>query len=267
MSIHDKHIVMQDICSVLKVYPKFIRLLIFSEPFNIRRFDMEEKFQYGSEKKKTREFDNEDYENQSIWRARVQLIDLCLSNDFNFFITITFKKDRYDVDAKKKQIQIWLNNQRNQYGPFGYVLVPEFHKDGAVHFHGLFKGYGGVLVDSGKKTDRKQTIYNIASFHGGFTTAVEIDDISKVAGYISKYITKDMLRFKNRQRYFRSNRLLMPFKYSNPLLTEDDIAKFTSLHKGNKTEVLELMGQLPDSDLARITDFGRKRYDDLFVTE
>lgn len=267
MSIHDRHIVMQDIRSVLKVYPKFVRLHMFDEPFNIRRYDMEEKSPYGTEKKKSRKYDSEDYDNQSVYRAKIKLIDLCLSNDFDLFVTMTFKKDRYDVNAKRKQIQIWLNNQRNQYGPFGYVLVPEFHKDGAIHFHGLFMGYKGVLVNSGKKTERGQDIYNISSYQGGFTTAVEIDDIPKVAGYISKYISKEMLTFKNNQRYFRSNGLVLPFKYSNPLLSDEDLSRFTIINDGKNSKVLELIGQLSDADLARITDFGKKRYDDLFVTD
>ena len=34
-----------------------------------------------------------------------------------------------------------FNNYRNRYSPdFRYIVIPEFHKNGAVHFHGMVRG-------------------------------------------------------------------------------------------------------------------------------
>lgn len=268
MSLFDNYIVNQEIKTILKVYPDFVRLYVFEQPLYIRRYDLAEKRKYKGDKKiKYVSEDPEEYERMSRARAKSKIIDLALSNPFDLFTTFTFAKDRQDVDAKKRQIAFWLNNQRNLHGKFGYLMVPEYHSDNeSIHIHGLFYGYNGNLVDSGKKKNGR-TIYNILSFRGGYTTAVKIDDLAKTAGYISKYITKDMPKFKGKQRYWRSNGLKMPLKIINPLLTTDDIELFTSIHKDKKSEVFEVRGQLNDNDLARIADYGKRRYDDLLVAE
>ncbi len=269
MSILDRYIVVQEIRSILKVYPDFIRLYKFAEPKPIVRYDYNERRSYSGEdkKKSTVAIDPEEYERMSLGRAKTKIVDLALSNPFDLFVTFTFKSDRQNVDAKKRQIATWLNNQRNLHGNFGYLLVPEYHKDGvSIHVHGLFMGYKGTLKDSGKK-ENGRTIYNVTSYQGGWTTAVIIDDIAKVAGYISKYITKEMPKFKGKQRYWRSNGLKLPTKIINPLLTTEDMEMFSSIHKGKKVEVLEIRGQLSDVDLERIAGDRSQRYDDLYVAE
>ncbi len=270
MSLLDSYIVNQEIKTVLKVYPDFIRLYQYAQPFYVRRFDFNERRFYDPDKpSKPSAIDPEEYERMSLGRAKTKVIDLALSNPFDMFMTFTFdskKYDRYDVDARKQQLGFWFNNQRNIHGKFGYLVVPEYHKDGALHFHGLFMDYKGNLKDSGIKQNGR-TVYNIASYRGGYTTAVKIDNIAKVAGYIGKYLTKDMPKFKGKQRYWRSNGLKLPLKIINPLLNNEDKELFSSIHKDNHVEIFEIRGQLPDNDLARIADYGKQRYNDLYATE
>jgi hypothetical protein len=159
----------------------------------------------------------------------------------------------------------WLNNQRILHGKFKYLIVPEYHKDNkSLHFHGLFLGYNGNLVDSGR-TKNGRTIYNINSYRAGFTTAVRIDNREKVASYVAKYITKDMPKFRNKQRYWCSNGLKRPLKIVNPKLTEKDKTFFSRVHKDKQKEILEFRGQFSDNDLARIATFGLPREDDLRI--
>lgn len=129
-------------------------------------------------------------------RAKRQVFDLAACNDFDLFITLTLNKekiDRYDYKAAVKKLSQWLDNRVRRKG-LRYVIVPEYHKDGAIHFHGLINSEAVKLVDSGKK-DRKngKHIYNVADWTLGFTTAEYLSgEYAAVCHYISKYVTKQV---------------------------------------------------------------------------
>lgn len=129
-------------------------------------------------------------------RAKRQVFDLAACNDFDLFITLTLspdKIDRYDYKAAVKKLSQWLDNRVRRNGLF-YVLVPEYHKDGAIHFHGLINSAAVKLVDSHHR-DRKngKVIYNVADWTVGFTTAEKLTgDYAAVCHYISKYVTKQV---------------------------------------------------------------------------
>lgn len=266
MSLFDGYVVNQEITNVIKIYPDFIRLYRYINPYSIKRFDYDERRTNYSEKTKIA-VDPEELERKSLSRAKTAVMDMTLCNDFDQFATFTFKNDRQNIDAKKRQMAYWLNNQRILHGNFKYIVVPEFHKDGkSIHFHALLKGYNGNLVNSGIQ-QKGRDIHNITSFRNGFTTLVNIDDLEKVASYISKYLTKEMPKFKNKQRYWCSNGLKRPLKIVNPLLTAQDKLLFESVYLDKQKEILEYRGQLPDSEIARIADYGKRRYDDLSVAE
>ncbi len=279
LSLFDGYVVNQEINQVVKIYPGLVKLFKYHSPFLVRRYDYDERKYYGKKKSKSHSSD-EDSELKSLQRAKTTLIDMTLCNQFDLFTTFTFngneinrKKygytvtDRADADKCKRKMAYWLNNQRILHGNFKYLIVPEYHKDEkALHFHGLFAGYKGHLKDSGKK-QKGRTIFNIRSYRQGHSTAVQIDNLEKVSSYISKYLTKDMPKFKNKQRYWCSNGLKRPLKIVNPLLTEQDKLLFSPVYKDKQKEVFELRGQLPDNDIARIANYGRRRYDDLTVAE
>ncbi|WP_298629113.1 hypothetical protein, partial [uncultured Senegalimassilia sp.] len=87
---------------------------------------------------------------RSLRRAAAKLRDLALSNRFSYFVTLTLdqsKIDRYDMGQITKALNGWLDNHVRRDG-LAYILVPERHKDGAVHFHGFFNDALSV-VDSG----------------------------------------------------------------------------------------------------------------------
>lgn len=126
-------------------------------------------------------------------RAKTKLFDLCLANDFDLFFTLTLnseKIDRYNYKEIVKKLGSYLDNRVRRKG-LKYVIVPETHKDGAYHFHGLCNSEAVRLIDSGKVDKEKRTIFNIADWKLGFTTAVKLSgSYGAVCNYISKYITK-----------------------------------------------------------------------------
>lgn len=127
-------------------------------------------------------------------RARKKLFDLVMCNDFDLFVTLTLdprEVDRYDYSAVVKRLNAWLDNKVRRQG-LRYVLVPELHKDGAIHFHGFINSAAVRLVDSGRKS-KGMTVYNLPDWRLGFTTAMYLyGDKQNAAKYITKYIVKQL---------------------------------------------------------------------------
>lgn len=163
-------------------------------------------------------------------RTKQTIIDLSKNNNWEYFITITFDKekiDRYNYDIITKKLSQKINNIKKSKCPnLSYIIVPELHKDGAFHFHGLFSNVGDLkIIDSGKKS-QNQTIFNLPDFNLGFTSATKVVDTKKVSYYISKYITKELMNHTfNKKRYWRSKDLLIP-KEKVSLLSNDTLTTF-----------------------------------------
>lgn len=143
------------------------------------------------------------------------------------FITITFnpeKVNRYDYHECSKIVRQWLHNQRRNAPDLQYLLVPELHQDGAIHFHGLLSNIGKMkFKDSGKRTKDKQPIYNMSAWSNGFTTATDVTNTHSVAKYIGKYITKELCSTTSgQQRYFVSQNLPIPDISTFIVDTDDD---------------------------------------------
>lgn len=150
---------------------------------------------------------------RAVRRARAQVRDLALCNPMSYFVTLTLdgdRVDRYDMAAITRKLNAWLSNQVQRRG-LKYVLVPEHHRDGAIHFHGFFNAALDV-VDSGtitqhggkprkprSKAQRAQwladgghVVYNMPGWTLGFTTAIELyGDYDSAVGYVCKYIGKE----------------------------------------------------------------------------
>lgn len=148
-------------------------------------------------------------------RARSAIFDLARCNDFKYFVTFTLdetKVDRYDVGAITLKLNNWLDNNVRRRG-LKYVLVPELHKDGAVHFHGLINDAlpvtdsGTIITGTGRPRKPRRprslaerhkwlaggghVVYNVAAWSLGFSTAIELyGDPGRAIGYVCKYISK-----------------------------------------------------------------------------
>lgn len=156
-----------------------------------------------------------DNERRSYSRSKQKVFEYARCVSWEWFVTFTFspdKIDRYDYTLCSKVIRKWLNNQRRNAPDLKYLIVPEIHKDGAYHFHGLLASIGDMrFVDSGHTTKTKEPIFNMVKWSYGFTTATKINDTHKVSKYIGKYITKDLCCVtKGQQRYFVSSNLPKP---------------------------------------------------------
>lgn len=129
---------------------------------------------------------------RSMRRARAKVRRLALSNDFRWFVTLTLdpaRIDRYDAGEVVRKLSQWCNNQVKRKG-LKYILVPERHKDGALHFHGFFND-ALEAVASGHRSKAGQMIYNLPGWTLGFTAAIEVyGDYAGAVAYVCKYIGK-----------------------------------------------------------------------------
>lgn len=153
----------------------------------------------------------------SYIRTKNSIYDIARCNDWEWFMTFTFApdkvKDRYDYAELSRVMAQWLNNVRKRKCPdMVYLVVPEQHKDGAWHFHGLFRNIQGLtLVDSGVQYDENRNIYNVHDFKLGFTTALHCDGDPRITSYLTKYITKELCAATpNMRRYWASKNVQRP---------------------------------------------------------
>lgn len=130
---------------------------------------------------------------QSLSRSKSRLLELALCNEWELFVTLTLNSewyDRYDLSAYKKSLGKFLDNYKQRVGgSIQYVLVPEFHADGAVHMHGLFRGIPDAELVRNANGYLDWPAY---STRFGFFSGGPIRDRERTAYYITKYITKDL---------------------------------------------------------------------------
>lgn len=212
--------------NITKEYPGMYKVVVFKEPRYYTREDST---------KRNREIVPENYSPtvSSLKRTKSLVRDIVLCNNFEYFCTFTFnpqKVDSFNFSACYHKLSTWLHNQKENSRLNGrelkYIFIPERHKSGRWHFHGLISGYIGSLRPSGLFSGSDRPIYNVTSFRSGFTTAVMVDSDEGVSNYVTKYITKDFIKTFNQRRFFASKNLTRPVKTVNSKVLEFTLPLF-----------------------------------------
>lgn len=157
-------------------------------------------------------------------RAKTAVFDLAMCNPLRYFLTLTIDSqrcERYDPTEILRHLRYWLDNNVRRRGLL-YVLIPELHKDGAVHFHALVNDAlqlvdsGTMIPPAGGKPSRPRSaaqraawltnggavVYNVPGWSWGFSTAIELHgDRDRAIGYVTKYITKSTAKIGGRWYY------------------------------------------------------------------
>lgn len=204
---------------------------------------------------------DEEIRTDSVKRAKEKIFDIALCNDWNYFITLTLdceKVDRYNKADINKKLKKWLNNQVNR-KDLHYLIIPEYHKDGAIHFHGLIDNALSVedsktySVPSCSKpvslrklkslnltadSECVKPVYNLPSWSFGFSSAVELTgDSSVVSRYITKYITKDGKKIMGKFYYAGGHGLVREVPCEYKIIDYDsDLFKFCKEYEVPNTE-------------------------------
>jgi len=158
--------------------------------------------------------DKKKIEERSIIRTKLSCQRLAKANakDWKTFITLTYAENMQDVAKSKKDLTNFIHNIKKVKRDFKYIAIPEFQKRGAIHFHLLTNL---SLQDNNiiKKQKDNDKYYDVKYWAKGFTSVeVMTNDVKKIVGYISKYMTKDNCdeRLFNFKRYTSSQNLIKP---------------------------------------------------------
>lgn len=191
-----------------------------------------------------RTYDDKDAEERQKQRALEQAFRIkrkikyyCQSNDFNLFWTLTLddtKVNAKDYTYSRKRLQAWLKYQREKYGKFDFLFVPELHKSGRIHFHGVTGKLSPPLIEARYlKSNRLiqkngMQIYNAEDWENGFSTVSKIQSKERASSYIAKYITAELIEVPSafhQPRYFVSRGLKQP-EICYEELSEEDLSNF-----------------------------------------
>ncbi len=152
---------------------------------------------------------------KNLHRAKMNAFDKILCNpDLDTFATFTISpehvEDRASWEDVYHRLKIWLSDRVQRRG-LKYVICPERHKKGGIHFHAIMNSKALKLIPAtnahtGAPMEHNgQPLYNVKDFNFGFTSAELIQsatlDREKVAKYIFKYMGKQGIEGKIGGRY------------------------------------------------------------------
>lgn len=181
----------------------------------------------------------------NVARVRNRIFEIAINNNFTHFITITLdekKIDRYDGALISKKLRKVFNNYKSKVDiNFAYLLVPEFHKDKAIHFHGLFRLSSenkdlrslGIDKKTGHKVFRSKWLYN--SFGSNRLVAFPSSHSVFISKYITKYITKDLTARPLSRSFYSSLNLKKNEVHTARNLSRDDLHLFLKVFAHDKT--------------------------------
>ena len=216
-----------EVISVAIYYPGMVKVYVPNVPINknLPDWELDKATRLDFDKAENKTSNETDLE-RSIRRSKKLVNDYMLCNQFELFGTFTIGVDHYDNNHSKNKLKNWLKNQRDRNGRFKYVVVPELHKDGAIHFHVVLDNYSGKLKKSRSSKTNKllhkhgKPVYEFDEYKSGFTEVQYIgqtaEDHAKINNYIRKYIKKDMVTIFGKKRYWASQGLKKPIREDNP---------------------------------------------------
>lgn len=208
--------------SIKKYSDDYYKLTFHKLPIKNSGFEKEKKV-----KNKKNKDDEKLYNN--IIRAKNKVFEYSLCNEFDYFVTLTLdgkKYDRKNLDKYIKDLGQFIRDKRKKYNSnIQYILIPEKHKDGAWHMHGLIKGIPKkyLIINENGYLD-----YPEYKKRFGYISLDNVKNQIAVSKYITKYITKDIennVTEKNKKLYYCSRGLKTSKKIIEGLLSPSTLEK------------------------------------------
>lgn len=127
----------------------------------------------------------------NLYRAKSKVRECALCNEWDYFLTLTLdkrKQDRYDLDGYVRDLGTWIGNYNKKYHTkLQYLLIPEQHKDGGWHMHGMFRG---IAPESLVRNEYGYLTMPYYAERFGYISLSPVRDGKRTASYITKYIAK-----------------------------------------------------------------------------
>lgn len=135
----------------------------------------------------------------SISRTNRTIEEIAEKNIFTHFITITFNRfyvDRYSALEVHKLFKNIVKRFKYVCGSLSYIAVPEYHFDGAIHYHCLFTFYERRprLTFYGW-TKKRHKLFTVTADFKRYDCDIKaelLDGTDNNIEYLTKYITKGM---------------------------------------------------------------------------
>lgn len=201
---YSKYMVYQPNHALLKKYSSNCYKVIFMKSCRLPGFEAQKETKFA----KRNSAGNTSKLTASLSRTRSKIFELAMCNPWEYFVTLTLSSryDRHDISAYKRSLSKWLNNLNYRNGcNIKYLLIPEQHKDGSWHMHGLFMGIPSSFLVPFTLHDHLpyrvlnliregREIFNWPDYAKkfGYVTCERIRDFVACAKYITKYITKEL---------------------------------------------------------------------------
>lgn len=219
--------------------------------------DIYKRYEYRSPLKKNKYDDFDASERASISRTKRRIKEICLCNDFQYFVTMTVSSklkevNRFDLENCVDSVKKIMHKLKRKSIDFKFLFIVEKHKNGAYHFHGLMKDLpsNDIYVNKNGYLSSK-TIDSL-----GFNSFSKIKDYNKTCNYIMKYITKDCCRTDSGQIYFCSRGLKKP--HQEFMIPIDLTEIFSDVYNGEYC-------QKKDFDISRLSDKEKRLLNDYFA--
>lgn len=153
----------------------------------------------------------EEKERVSLSRTKRRIKDICLCNDFEYFVTMTVSSkfdyyNRFDLEECVSNCKKFMHKLKRKSKDFKFIFIIEEHKKGGYHFHGFMKS----LPENDIYTNENGYLSSHILDGLGFNSFDKIQDYNKCCNYITKYITKKCCKTENNQIYFCSRGLKKP---------------------------------------------------------
>jgi hypothetical protein len=247
-----QNLYLNDKYSLKKYHNDYYRLIYHKTPIRQAGFEL------ASDKVISRNVNDEKLDN-NLSRAKSKVFEYALCNHFDYFMTLTLdpnKYNRYDLSTFIKDLGQFIRDLRKKYDiDIQYLLIPEPHKDGAWHMHGLIKGMPEEqlrLFTLEEKLPYKvlnlikkgNLIYDWTNYTKkfGWCTVEKVKNQEAVSKYITKYITKalkaDLTREKEKKLYYVTRGLKTAEKIKEGTLTSHQLARIPFDYQNDYIKIL-----------------------------
>ena len=222
MKTYSKYIT--DYYNIKKYNEKMYKLTYCKMPIKRAGFEQDTNYNY-------RRDVNDSKLTNNVTRARTRVFELAICNDFEYFITLTINKeklDRYELKEYIKKLGQFIRNYRRDFEVnIQYLLIPEKHKDGAWHMHGLVKG---IPKEHLHKNEHGYLDWQEYKDKFGYCSIDKIKNKEAVSKYITKYIRKSFdtdrgITEKESKLYYSSRGLKRPEKIKEGTLNGHHLDK------------------------------------------
>jgi len=146
---------------------------------------------------------------ENISRARAKIFEYAFCNPWDYFVTLTLDKNKYDrfnLETFQKDFARFIGHLNSNNGlNIKYLLIPETHIDGAWHMHGFIMGLPSdqlrlfnlkehLPTYIRDKLKEDQAVYDWDRYRKkfGFCDLEPIRNNEACAKYVTKYVSKSL---------------------------------------------------------------------------